>query len=96
MRLIAITVYAALAGTAAFAQTPAHDAATALIGPMLQEVAPGRGGEVFTACVVAAATPEELAAFAAAPAPSQEVGAMVTTVLARPETMTCAQTALAQ
>jgi hypothetical protein len=94
MRLSAITLFAVLAGTCALAQTEVHDKAIALIGPMMQEVAPGRGGEVFTACVVSLATPEELAAFAAAPGPSQEVGAMVTTVLARPETMACAQTAL--
>jgi len=91
--LFALTV-AALPAAAA-AQTAAHDRAAALIGPMLQELAPGRGGEVFTTCIVAAATPEELATLAAAPAPSQAVGQMINAILARPVVLACVQQATA-
>jgi len=91
--LLALTM-AALPAAAA-AQSAAHDQAAALIGPMLQEMAPGRGGEVFTACIIAAATPEELAALVAAPAPSQAVGQLINTILARPEVLACVQQAAA-
>lgn len=70
----------------------AQDAATAakaLLLPMLQETAPGKAGEVLTDCVIAVATPEELAALAAAGAPSMEVGAAITAILGRPEATAC-------
>lgn len=92
--LFAAVVLASVAAVAA-AQSPDHDKAAALIGPMMQEVAPGRGGEVFTVCVVAQATPEEIAALAAAPGPSEAVGTIVTAILNRPDVLACAQQALA-
>ncbi len=67
----------------------AATAARALLLPMLQETAPGAAGEVLTDCVIAAATPEEIAAFAAAAGPSMEIGASITEILVRPAATSC-------
>jgi len=91
--LLATLIALCIPAAAALAQSPGHDRAATLIGPMMQEIAPGKGGEVFTACIVAQATPEEIAAFAAAPGPTAEVGAAITAILNRPATVTCAQAA---
>lgn len=64
-------------------------AAKALVLPMLQEMAPGKAGEALTNCVMAAATPEEVAAFAAAGGPSTQIGAAITEILARPAATAC-------
>lgn len=69
------------------------DRAQALILPMIQEIQPGRAGEVLTGCIVASATAQEIAAFAAAPGPSAEIGATINAILTRPETMQCLQAA---
>ena len=92
MKTTVLAVLALLAAPA-IAQTDEQVRVGALIGPMMQEVAPGRGGEVFTRCILAVATPEELAVMAAASAPSTEIGALLTAILARPETLSCAQAA---
>ena len=80
------------------AQDAAHDAAlatvTTLIAPMLDEIAPGAPGAALTTCVVANATPEEITTLAAATGPNDEVGAMVTAILARQPTIDCATAAL--
>lgn len=90
MRMVMIAGVLALGGTVALAQDEAQvAAATALVLPMLQEMAPGRAGEVLTGCVIAAATPEEVAVLAATAAPSAEVGAKITEVLARPAATAC-------
>jgi hypothetical protein len=91
-----LVAIALLSGTQAMAQTPEHDAALTLITPMLQEVAPGAGGQVLAACVVANATAEELATMAAATAPSAEIGGIVNAIIARPETLACLQAAAQQ
>lgn len=65
----------------------------ALILPMMAEVTPGAAAEVFTDCIIGQSTEAELAAFAAASGPSTEVGALISTVLARPETLACASAA---
>jgi hypothetical protein len=64
-------------------------AAQAVVLPMMQEIAPGKAGEALTGCVMAAATPQEIAAFAAAGAPSREIGAAITAILARPAATAC-------
>jgi hypothetical protein len=82
---------------AAMAQDEAQlAAAQALVLPMMQEMAPGKAGEVLTGCVLAAATPEEVAAFAAAGAPSAEVGAAITAILTRPAATECMSAAASQ
>ena len=87
MKLIFVTL-AVLAAAPAMAQDAAVTA-KALLLPMLQETAPGAPGEVLTDCVIAIATPEELATFAAAPGPSMEIGSLITTILTRPDAITC-------
>jgi hypothetical protein len=39
--------------------------------------------------VLSAASPDEIATLAAAGAPSQEIGAMITAILARPDATAC-------
>lgn len=94
MLLTRVVTCFALMTFPAVAQTDEQVRAGALIGPMMQEVAPGRGGEIFTGCILAVATPDELATMAVAPAPSTVIGALLTAILARPETMACAQAAI--
>jgi len=65
-------------------------AAMTVVSPMMQEVAPGAAGVAFTECVVAGATPEELAMIAAATGPNETIGALISAILARPETIACA------
>lgn len=90
MRWVMIAAVLALGASAALAQDEAQvTAATALVLPMLQEMAPGRAGEVLTGCVIAAATPEEVAMLAVAVGPSAEIGAKITEVLARPAATAC-------
>ena len=76
------------------AQVVAQAAVTTLIAPMLDEIAPGAPGAALTSCVVTNATPEEITTLAAATSPSDEVGAMVTAILARQPTIDCATAAL--
>ncbi len=94
MKLILAT-FAVLAAAPAMAQDAAATAKILLL-PMLQETAPGLPGEVLTDCVIATATPEELATFATAPGPSMEIGTVITAVLARPEALTCMSAAVQQ
>ncbi len=87
---------AAISLLAAAAPALAQDesgAIKALILPMMAEVAPGPAAEVFTDCIIAAAQPAELATFAAATGPSNEIGALISNVLARPDTLACAAAA---
>lgn len=65
-------------------------AAMTVVSPMMQEVAPGAAGIAFSECVLAQATPEELSMIAAAGGPNETVGALVSAILARPETIACA------
>lgn len=62
----------------------------ALILPMMVEVAPGPAAEIFTDCIIAEAQPAEIATLAAATGPSVQIGQLINTVLARPETLACA------
>lgn len=92
MRTLAMTMaalFAVSSGGAMAQDDAAAVAAKALLLPMLQETAPGKAGEVLTDCVIMAATPEELAAFAAATGPSMEIGTSVTEILARPDATSC-------
>ncbi len=97
MKTVLIAGLLALGATAALAQDEAQIAAAqALVLPMLQEMAPGRAGEVLTGCVIAAAMPEEIAMLAAAGAPSTEIGAMLSEVLARPAATDCISAAASE
>jgi hypothetical protein len=88
--MMTVAALAMITAGAAMAQDEATlAAAQALVLPMMQEMTPGAAGEILTGCVIAAATPEEVAAFAAAGAPSMEVGAMITQILARPDATAC-------
>lgn len=82
---------------AALAQDEAQRAAAqALVLPMLQEMAPGKAGEVLTGCVLAAASPDEIATLASAGAPSQQIGAMISAILTRPDATACISAAAGQ
>ena len=94
MRRLATALFL-LTPAAALAQDDAQKA-TALVLPMIQEIQPGAAGEVLTGCIIGAATAEEIAAFAAAPGPSMEIGAVINGILARPATMQCLQAAAGQ
>lgn len=97
MKTIVLTLALGLAAMPALAQQPPEDQrAYALVLPMLQEMVPGYQGQVLATCTVAYARPEEKAAMASAPGPSNEIGAIITQVLARPETIGCVQATLAQ
>jgi energy-converting hydrogenase Eha subunit B len=90
-----IALALALLAGPALAEDP-KAAANALILPMIQELIPGRDGQVVAACVVAVARPDETARLAAAPGPSTEIGALITEILHRPETIGCIQATKAQ
>lgn len=92
-RFTALSVLALLP-CAAMAQDEAQTAATTLITPMIDEIAPGEPGVALIGCVIANATPEEIATLAAATGPSDEVGAMISAILARQPTIDCATSAL--
>lgn len=83
--------------TPVMADTAMRETAARVVSPMMQEIAPGRGGEVFTTCVVQSATDDEITviAMAAVTGPSADTGAMISTILARPETLVCAQAMIA-
>jgi len=91
MRMMFLTgaLLAVTAGTAMAQDDAATTAARALILPMLAETAPGPASVVLTDCVIASATPEEIATFAAASAPSMAVGQKITEILARPDSISC-------
>ncbi len=94
---LALIVTLGLLATPVLAQTTDEDArANALITPMLQELAPGYHGQVLAACVVAHATSDEKTTMANAAGPSTEIGAIVTAVLNRPETVGCVEATLKQ
>jgi hypothetical protein len=97
MKTLTFAAVMTLAAGAAMAQDEAQlAAAQALVLPMMQEMAPGKAGEILTGCVIAASTPEEVAAFAAAGAPSAEIGAAITAILTRPAATECMSAAAAQ
>ena len=91
--MLRLALIVTLIGGAAMAQTADHDKALALVTPMLQELAPGAGGQVLAACVVGTATPAELATMVAAPGPSAEIGTVINAILSRPESIACIQAA---
>ena len=97
MKKIILTLALGMLAAPVLAQTTEEDTrANAVILPMLQELAPGYHGQVLAACVVANAQPEEKATLASASGPSSEVGAIITNVLARQETIGCVEATLAQ
>jgi hypothetical protein len=95
MLLVAVLAVAPLGAAMAQDQTQLA-AAQALVLPMMQEMTPGKAGEILTGCVLAAATPEEIASLAAAGAPSATVGAKITEILARPAATSCISAAAGQ
>ena len=94
MLRFAILAVATLLPAAVLAQDAAQVAATTLITPMLDEIAPGAPGVALTGCVIANATPEEIATMAAATGPNADIGALVSAILARQPTIDCVTTAL--
>ena len=95
MRHFVLLAAMAAIPAAALAQDDAPTAtALALITPMLDEIAPGAPGAALTTCVIANATPDEIATLAAAAGPDDSIGALVTTILARQPTIDCATVAL--
>lgn len=70
-----------------------RDAAKAVVGPIVAETVPGAAGVVLTDCIVDNATGEELLAIAAAGATPENI-ALVSDILARPETVACATSGL--
>jgi hypothetical protein len=94
MKHLACVALLALFPGATFAQDAAQTAATALITPMLDEIAPGAPGLALTTCVIGNATPEEIATLAAAAGPDDAIGALVSEILARQPTIDCATAAL--
>ncbi|TNC70366.1 hypothetical protein [Rubellimicrobium roseum] len=78
-----------LLASPALAQTAEDAQANAVVLPMIQEMVPGRDGQIVAACIVATARPEEKAQLAAAPGPSADLAPVVNAVLARPELAAC-------
>ncbi|WP_368185138.1 hypothetical protein [Aestuariibius sp. HNIBRBA575] len=66
-------------------------AARAVVGPILAEKVPGRGGQVMTDCVVENASTSELVQLGAAAigAPSADVVLLVADILSRPNAQSC-------
>ena len=71
-------------------QTPEQAQAAAILMPMMAEVSPKDGG-ILAGCVVAVATPEEIAQIDAAGVPTPALGPLVSAILARPEALACIQ-----
>lgn len=71
--------------------------ARATVEPLVLAQVPGDGGAVLVDCVLLNATEEETATLAAAAGtePSEEVVALISDILAREGTITCATEALA-
>ncbi len=90
-----LTIVLALAAAPALAQGTEEDArANAVILPIVQEVVPGYTGQVVAACIIANAAPEEKATIAAAPGPSNEIGALMTSIMGRQPTIDCVESTL--
>lgn len=89
-KLYVLALAACLPVGAAMADEAMMTAAMTVVSPMMQEVAPGAAGVAFSECIVAGATPEELSMIAAAGAPNETIGALISAILARPETIACA------
>ncbi len=82
------------AGPALAQQSEEQARATAVILPIVQEVVPGYTGQVVAACIIANAAPEEKATIAAAPGPSNEIGALMTSIMGRQPTIDCVESTL--
>jgi hypothetical protein len=91
-----LTLTLGLLAAPVLAQTAEDTQANAVVLPMIQEMIPGYQGQVVTGCIVALAQPEEKAQLAAASGPSADLAPVINAVLARPETVDCIKTTLAQ
>mgnify|MGYP000486462745 CR=1 FL=1 len=70
-----------------------REAAKAVVGPIVAETIPGAAGVVLTDCIIDNATGAELVTLAATGASPENV-TLVSDILSRPDTVTCATSAL--
>ena len=93
MRLLLPAALLLAAPALAQGLSPEQDAGFQAIYPILAEVSP-QDGAVLASCVVSVAQPPEVAQMAAAGGPSDQLGALVSQIIARPETLSCIQATL--
>lgn len=98
MKTIAILTAATLTLSAcAVVETAAvdtgRDAAKAVVGPIVADTIPGPAGTVLTNCIIDNASGNELFALGVQGATPENI-TLVSNILARPETVTCATSAL--
>lgn len=70
-----------------------RDAAKAVVGPIVQDTIPGAAGVVLTDCIIDNASGEELFTLGVQGATPANI-TLVSDILARPETVACATSAL--
>lgn len=70
-----------------------REAAKAVVAPIIAETVPGPAGAVLTDCIIDNASGSELLALAGQGASPESI-TLVSDILARPETVTCATSAL--
>ncbi len=70
-----------------------RDAAKAVVGPIVADTIPGPAGTVLTNCIIDNASGEELFTLGVQGATPENI-TLVSNILARPETVTCATSAL--
>ena len=70
-----------------------RDAARAVVGPIVADTVPGAPGQVLTNCIIDNASGEELFALGVQGATPENI-TLVSDILARPETVSCATSAL--
>lgn len=70
-----------------------REAAKAVVGPIVADTIPGAAGGVLTDCIIDNASGEELFGLAANGASPENI-ALVSTILSRTETITCATSGL--
>lgn len=94
---LTLTCAALALSACATAQTTALDTgrstAKAVVAPIVAETVPGPAGVVLTDCIIDNATAEELLRLTVQGASPENV-ALVSNILARPATVTCATSAL--
>ncbi|SLN26393.1 hypothetical protein [Pseudooctadecabacter jejudonensis] len=70
-----------------------RDAARAVVAPIVADTVPGPAGQVLTNCIIDNATGDELLVLAAQGASADNI-TLVSNILARPATVTCATSGL--
>lgn len=89
---LTLTAAALTLSACALVETAAVDtgreAAKAVVGPIVQDEAPGQQGVVLTDCIIDNASGEELLQLATEGASPENI-TLMSNILARPETVTC-------